>query len=822
LSFVLSSSANVMLFQSSIITSTHYIMKIMYPLHRLIATLSCVVIVSHADAQSTYTWANSNITATPTTPLDWFAGGPNTQGTWTGGDPVSSNLNTIELFLNTPALTYTGNPSTQVANLNNGGSSFQLGTLTLNGAASTTANAKLTMTLSGDALHFSGAAGTINLNATRIDTNRHMTYNLNHDIQLGTVSSSSVLTITGNGTLGNSSNNTGGFIIGGAITELQSGGSTIIKNGSSHVTLANASNIFSGPIEISGGRLTFATTGAWGGTGKNVTFAGNAQVSSTADGYTGGTLTVNPGVTATLGGGDTGITTGSLTFATTTGSGSVSYAANNNKTLNLGNASGLTGNLTARLRGNANFVANTTIQFTALSDAVGSKLQFVGGTSDSNQAMTILFTGGSAPLVFDNRQIETLPRLASNWSPRDSIIANNNSNTANTWTINTDLSWGYTNSTAGAARNFILSGSNTGENAFNGMISGTTAVPLNLSKNGAGKWIVGHTDNAYTGITNITAGTLEVKKLADGGETSSIGSSSNAAANLLLGNGTTFRYTGTGDSSDRLFTINGTAAGHQATINSSGAGAINLTNAGSIAYGTTNQTRTLNLRGTNTGLNTLTASLEDNGSGALSVIKHDAGTWVLNGDSTYTGNTTVNAGTLHVNGSLSIGGLITVNPGAEFGGSGTVGHVSLLGDAALAPGNSAGSLEVTSLSLNSSSMLKFELGTPNLGEFPVGSDFVSVLTSLTLAGDIYVSALPGFNSAQIGDSWVLFNYQTGNLTDLGVTIASTPLGYEFIVDTQSVDGQVLLVATAVPEPSSLLLLLAGTAFLIHSRRLLPR
>jgi hypothetical protein len=146
------------------------------PLIALVST-ACLT-VSAAWAQTTYTWANSNITATPPTLLDWFSGGANSQGTWTGGDPVSSNLNTIQFFADTTtALTNTA-AATQTVNLNNGGSAFELGTLTLNGRGSATANANMTMNLSGDALNFSDATGTINLNA--LNATRTITYNVIH------------------------------------------------------------------------------------------------------------------------------------------------------------------------------------------------------------------------------------------------------------------------------------------------------------------------------------------------------------------------------------------------------------------------------------------------------------------------------------------------------------------------------------------------------------------------------------------------------------------------------------------------------------------
>ena len=153
--------------------------------HRTLVIGSVILISVPLNAQSVYTWANSNVAGTPTPTLDWLSGGPNTQGTWTGGTPVGSNLNTIRFFQDTTTvLLNTATPSTQISNINNGGSAFELGTLTLAGRGSGTPNANLAMTISGDALNFSAATGTINLDA--LNNNRTITYNLDSAIQLGT------------------------------------------------------------------------------------------------------------------------------------------------------------------------------------------------------------------------------------------------------------------------------------------------------------------------------------------------------------------------------------------------------------------------------------------------------------------------------------------------------------------------------------------------------------------------------------------------------------------------------------------------------------
>jgi T5SS/PEP-CTERM-associated repeat protein/autotransporter-associated beta strand protein len=204
----------------------------------------------------------------------------------------------------------------------------------------------------------------------------------------------------------------------------------------------------------------------------------------------------------------------------------------------------------------------------------------------------------------------------------------------------------------------VATGSGTGTVQFN--TTATAASPYYFTTTGdssgaavalAGPTLVINTAgfnvltgaNTYSGSTTIAGGTLSVSSLADGGaaNVSGIGSSTNAAANLVLSGGT-LQYTGSGASTDRLFSI-GTGAG--GTIDASGTGAISFTNTGSMGF-VSSGARTLTLTGTNTGNNTLAAVVGDNGSGATALAKSGAGTWVLSSANTYTGGTTINNGTL--------------------------------------------------------------------------------------------------------------------------------------------------------------------------------
>ena len=197
-------------------------------------------------------------------------------------------------------------------------------------------------------------------------------------------------------------------------------------------------------------------------------------------------------------------------------------------------------------------------------------------------------------------------------------------------------------SAPGTNQTIALGGTNTGNNSLAAQLTDNGAGVTSLTKDGAGTWILNNPNSLYTGITTINGGVLGVDKLSDGGLASSIGASSAAAANLVIGNGSTLRYTGTGDTTNRLFTL---SAG-TTFIESSGTGAIVFTDTGFVTLAGANQARTIALGGTNSGNNTLAGSIGNAGSGVTTLAKNDSGTWLLTGTNTYSGPTNINAGTL--------------------------------------------------------------------------------------------------------------------------------------------------------------------------------
>ncbi|MCB1106013.1 MAG: autotransporter-associated beta strand repeat-containing protein, partial [Cephaloticoccus sp.] len=313
--------------------------------------------------------------------------------------------------------------------------------------------------------------------------------------------------------------------------------------------------------------------------------------------------------------------------------------------------------VTSSTCGNARFSAGT--------NATGTYTVTVSGDVGNN-------SGGYIYAIYFDEGTITLGGAGTLYTRAGGII----NNTSNLQTIgaNVFLSLNQTwNSGNGGllinggvtmAANRTLTVTGTGGVTVSGVFSDSGT--RRLTKNGTGTLTLTGA-NTYTGGTTINAGILSTNSIANGGASSGIGNSTNAANRLII-NGGTLRYTGGATTTNRRFTI-GT---NGATIDGSGTGTLKFTDASAITLTGTNTARTLTLTGTNTSYyndgNTIAGVLADNGTGATSLVKDGTGTWQLSGSNTYTGTTTINAGTLQLgsNNTLSDSTNVIINSGGTL------------------------------------------------------------------------------------------------------------------------------------------------------------
>jgi autotransporter-associated beta strand protein len=209
--------------------------------------------------------------------------------------------------------------------------------------------------------------------------------------------------------------------------------------------------------------------------------------------------------------------------------------------------------------------------------------------------------------------------------------------------------------------------------------------PLTLA-NDSGTVSLANPANSYSGPTTFgnaangfaKAVFVNLARLTNGGLSSSLGTSANSASNLLLDPGidgsVTITYTGSGDNTDRLFTV---ASGSAAIINAAGSGPLCFTNTGSLVFSDV-QSCLLTLGGTGPGVNLMTPSIADNGFNPVT-LKVVAGMWLVAGTNSYVGGTTVAGGTLGLGSAAAVPGNITFTGGVlQHTASNTVDYSSTI------------------------------------------------------------------------------------------------------------------------------------------------
>ncbi len=416
------------------------------------------------------------------------------------------------------------------------------------------------------------------------------------------------------------------LIVGGVIQN--GGGSTLTisgENGTGTVVIAGTSNTYSGITGIVRGVLKLGANNALPTTTTLDVDTVNANEDSTFDlggfsqtvanlqrtddttgggtnlgksiitnsGVSAGTLTINNSVTNTYNG----------NFVSTGGAGALNISKTNTGTLNLGGD-------------DSSFAGTFTINS-------ASSVFFTSGTADSASANWVLNASGAV--------------LASNIGVGNTL----------------DLG-----SLAGVAGSTLRSGgSGPGTNTYSIGALGTdttfagniTDGPGNftaITKTGTGKLTLTG-NNTYTGVTTVSNGTLNIQSATALGNTTGV---TNVGGNgrLELEHATGITVAGEVLNTPLLVNVSGNNSwtGNIQAINGN---VITFTsNAGTLTVNNVNatspdaQAHTFTMNGAGDG--EITGVL----SGALSVNKSGAGTWILSGTNTYAATTVISAGTLQV------------------------------------------------------------------------------------------------------------------------------------------------------------------------------
>ncbi|WP_395730163.1 autotransporter-associated beta strand repeat-containing protein [Prosthecobacter sp.] len=559
----------------------------------------------------------------------WVLSGANT---YTGATTITGGVLSISSLANGGSASGIGAASNAVTNLVLNG-----GTLQYTGDAVSTSRAFSLGTAAGSALDSSGI-GAVNFTSVGI---------------MGFNSQSGARTLTLTGT--NTGSNTISILIG------DNGGATAITKSGDGTWALTGINGYTGATTISGGVLKAATLFN-GGSNSSIGAATSLSTNLVLNGgtlqYTGSgsstdrlfSVGTNGGTLDASGSAAVNFTnTGSMGFNSQSGARTLTLGGSNTNDNTLAAAIGDNGGATALTKSGAGtWVLSGNSSYTGVTTVSGGSLK-VTSLADGGVASNI----GAASNAASNLVINGTLIYAGTGSTTDRLFTLGvgggglQANGAGAVNFTNTGSIGFTNS---GAHTFLLSGTSTAANSLAATI-GDNGGATTVQKLGISTWGLSGA-SSYTGVTSVLGGILNVSNLANGGQNSSIGAATSDAANLVIN--ATFRYVGAATTTDRLFSI---GTGTTPTLDASGTGAVAFTNTGNLGLNGSG-TRTLTLTGTNTGNNTLSAVIGDNG-GATSLTKSGAGTWVLAGENSYTGTTIISAGVLQIGGGGTSGTLGT-------------------------------------------------------------------------------------------------------------------------------------------------------------------
>ena len=493
------------------------------------------------------------------------------------------------------------------------------------------------------------------------------------------------------------------------VSDIISGSGTVMQLGSGTTSLTGA-NTYTSPTQITAGMLRIgngSTAGTLGSGGVSIS-AGAALAFNRSDSVTvsnaitgagsvvkqaagtltlSGTSTYSGGTRLTAGtlivGSDQALGTGTLSFATagatlqTSRNIPVPIAVDANGTLAIV-GSGV--DLTANFSGGATLTktGTGTLTLSGPASTFTGNLVIAGGAGANSivrAGNTAAFGTGTVTINGGNANSGSTFDLNGNSLDNSIVLAYQSSGVNDTGALqNTDTTRRATLNGGVSIGGGIYVGG-PGSITFNGVISGGSNSVYSIYKDGAGTWTYANEANTFDGFYYQIGGVTEVAKLANQGQTSSLGAPSTAAQNRVSfgfngAGGGTIRYIGSAAStSDREFVLSGGTAAASNVIEASGVGpAATLTLTGNLSANRAG-TYAATLGGTNAGVNVFSGTIANGSASSVSLVKQGSTTWALAGANTYSGSTTIAAGTLQVGNGGTTG---------ELGGVGSVANEGVL------------------------------------------------------------------------------------------------------------------------------------------------
>jgi autotransporter-associated beta strand protein len=221
--------------------------------------------------------------------------------------------------------------------------------------------------------------------------------------------------------------------------------------------------------------------------------------------------------------------------------------------------------------------------------------------------------------------------------------------------------WSNSNNTGN--RTMTIGGA--GNTSINGgIIASAAAFNHNLTKTGTGTLTLTGTTSTLDGSVNVQGGTVAIsdwRAITNNTSNVNIGTTTTGATLSIVGNNATLANLTT----SKVINLAGTTGGAVILANQTGTSPGVVFNSDFTASGAGD--KTLTLGGTNIGANTINGAIVDNGGTNNTFLsKVDAGRWILAGENTYTGTTTISNGTLQLQANAAASTILADTSGINF------------------------------------------------------------------------------------------------------------------------------------------------------------